>query len=1046
MPMAPTRFRLALVPLVFAIGVTRPALSTAQQPAASRGPTKQMQPADLKAWKNIRQSSLSNDGKWFVYVLAPNEGDATLIIRSTGSDAKETKYPIGEAGGGGGRGGAPGGGSSLTISADSKWLAFTVYPNAAPAGGRAGRGGRAGGAPAATAPAGPTQNKMALVNLATGEKKEFDRVRSFSFNGDKPTYVAMQSYADQAAPAADAAAAAPAGGRGGRGGGGAAAGAGRTEGTDLVLYNLASAEAVNVGNVAEFSFDDSGEWLAYTIDARDQIGNGVQLRNMRTDVVRAIDSDRAMYRHLVWADSLPAIAVLRGKLDTLTRDTLFSIVSFNNVTVPSPKKVVFDPAQHSEFPSSMKIAVERAPRLSDDLSTVFFGIRDAKKANARTVADAGRGASVIQAGAPGAGGTINQPRVTETPDDNPSLVLWHGKDPRLQSQQIVQEAQDRAYNYLSEYRFIDNKFVRLSDDALRTVNTVGHDHYAVGTDTREYETNASYSGRRYEDVYTVDLKTGQRTLLLKKHIPSAQVPSPDGRSILYWGDNAQWWIADAVSGEKTPLTTKAVPTVFADTADDHNNLVTPPLPPIGWAKDGSAVILTDGYDIWKVPVKGGAPINLTTDGKKNQIRYQRLYSFESNGPAVAGGGRGGRGGRGGQAANGIDLSQPMYFGTYGEWTKKEGLAKVDPSKPGAQRLVFDDAKLSFQKAKDADVYVFTKQTATDYPNYYVANSDLVGPNAENAIKSARQLTDANPQQKDFAWTSGVKLINYTSAKGDKLQGALYLPANYEPGKKYPMLVTIYEKRSNLANSYVTPSETSTPNRSIYTSRGYAVFDPDIVYRVNDPGMSAVWCVIPAVKAAIATGMIDSANVGLWGHSWGGYQTAFLVTQTNIFKSAIAGAPLTDMVSMYGSIYWNTGGADQAIFESSQGRFKGNYSDNYDAYIRNSPNFHAKNVKTPLIILANDKDGAVDFNQGITYFNTLRQMNKDVILLEYVGENHGLARPVNMKDYAMRQKDWFDHYLKGAPAPEWMTNGIPRIKMDEYWQQLKTQQAGSTIVP
>ncbi|HTE47888.1 MAG TPA: prolyl oligopeptidase family serine peptidase, partial [Gemmatimonadaceae bacterium] len=765
------------------------------------------------------------------------------------------------------------------------------------------------------------------------------------------------------------------------------------------------------------------------------------------DVVRAIDSDRAMYRRLAWADSGLAVAVLRGKADTLTRDTLFSVVSFNNVTVPSPKKTVFDPAQHSDFPSSMKIAGDRAPKFSEDLNTIFFGIKEAKKtpANGRTVADgAGRGQSVIQAGAPGAGGTINQPRVTDTPDDNPSLVLWHGKDPRLQSQQIVQEAQDRAFNYLSEYRTIDNKFVRLSDDALRTVNLAGHDRYAYGTDSREYDVNASYSGRRYEDVFAVDLKTGERKLILKKHIPSAQVPSPDGRSILYWGDNAQWWIADVVTGEKTQLT-KSVPTVFADTSDDHNNLVVPPVPPIGWAKDGSAVLLSDGFDIWKVPVKGGAAVNLTVDGKKNQIRYQRLYSFDET-AAAAGGGRGGRGGRGGQAANGIDLSHPMYFGTYGEWTKKEGLSKVDVSKPGAQRLVFDDVKYAFQKAKDADVYVFTKQTATEFPNYFVAGADVVGANASTALKSARQLTDANPQQKEFAWTSGVKLVNYTSAKGDKLQGALYLPANYEPGKKYPLLVTIYEKRSNLANSYVTPSETSTPNRSVYTSRGYAVFDPDIVYRVNDPGMSAVWCVIPAVKAAIATGMIDSANVGLWGHSWGGYQTAFLVTQTSIFKSAIAGAPLTDMVSMYGSIYWNTGGADQAIFESSQGRFKGNYSDNYDAYIRNSPNFHAKNVKTPLIILANDKDGAVDFNQGITYFNTLRQMNKDVILLEYVGENHGLARPVNMKDYAMRQKDWFDHYLKGAPAPEWMTNGIPRIKMDEYWQTLKTQQAGSTIVP
>jgi len=334
-----------------------------------------------------------------------------------------------------------------------------------------------------------------------------------------------------------------------------------------------------------------------------------------------------------------------------------------------------------------------------------------------------------------------------------------------------------------------------------------------------------------------------------------------------------------------------VPTVLADTSDDHNNLVTPPIAPIGWSKDGNSVLVSDAFDVWKVPVNGGAAVNLTVDGKKNQIRYQRLYAFERAGRG--GVAPAGRGGRGGALTDGVDLSQPLYFATYGEWTKKEGLSKVDPSKPGAERLVWDDAKFSHQKAKDADVYLYTRQTASEFPNYYVASADL---------KTGRQITDVNPQQKDFAWTSGVKLINYTSAKGDKLQGALYLPANYEPGKKYPLLVTIYEKRSNLAHTYVTPNETSTPNRSIYTSRGYAVLDPDIVYRVNDPGMSAVWCVIPAVKAAIATGMIDSANVGVWGHSWGGYQTAFLVTQTNIFKSAIAGAPLTDMVSMYGSIY------------------------------------------------------------------------------------------------------------------------------------------------
>src|SRR5690606_3092656 len=223
-----------------------------------------------------------------------------------------------------------------------------------------------------------------------------------------------------------------------------------------------------------------------------------------------------------------------------------------------------------------------------------------------------------------------------------------------------------------------------------------------------------------------------------------------------------------------------------------------------------------------------------------------------------------------------------------------------------------------------------------------------------------------------------------------------------------------------------------------------IFDPDIVYEVNDPGMSAVWAVIPAVKAAIETGIVDPERVGLWGHSWGGYQTAFLVTQTNIFRAAIAGAPLTDMVSMYSSVYWNSGNTNQGIFEASQGRFKGNFIENYDAYIRNSPAFHADKVTTPLIILHNDKDGAVDFNQGITYFNTLRQLGKEVILLQYVGENHGLRVEANQKDYAQRMAEWFDHYLLGKPAPDWMKNGVPRLEIEEHLRNRLRQGTPTTV--
>ena len=328
------------------------------------------------------------------------------------------------------------------------------------------------------------------------------------------------------------------------------------------------------------------------------------------------------------------------------------------------------------------------------------------------------------------------------------------------------------------------------------------------------------------------------------------------------------------------------------------------------------------------------------------------------------------------------------------------------------------------KAKNADAYLFTKGSSTEPADFYAADASLANP---------VRLTDQRPQVEPFAWSPGVQLVNYTSDKGDKLQAALFLPANYEKGKSYPTVVNFYEKLSQTANQFSAPSANGF-NRSVYTSNGYAVFVPDIAYRVNDPGMSAVWCMVPAVKAAIATGVVDPKHIGITGHSWGGYQTAFLVTQTDLFAAAVAGAPLTDMVSMYSLVYKNSGGWNGAIFESSQGRFKGGYWDNWDAYYRNSPVFFAKNVHTPLMILHNDKDGAVDFTQGVEYFNTLRRMQKPVIMLEYIGENHSLAKRPNQRDYTVRMREYFDHYLKGAPAPDWMVNGVPRLKMEDHLKE------------
>jgi acetyl esterase/lipase len=515
-------------------------------------------------------------------------------------------------------------------------------------------------------------------------------------------------------------------------------------------------------------------------------------------------------------------------------------------------------------------------------------------------------------------------------------------------------------------------------------------------------------GRQFRDVYTVNLATGERKLALKKN-RWIYGPSPDGTKVLYY-ENKHFHVLDLATGQTRNITA-GVPANFVNVEDDHN-IVDPPRPAWGFSADSRFVLINDGYDVWQVPVAQGTAVNLTVNGSRDGIRHRTRFNLDPD-------------------DRGIDLSEPIYVDVYGEWTKKNGFGRIDPGKPGVKNLTWEDASFGrLMKARKADVIVYSKETRADTPNFY-ATTVAFGP--------AKKISDVYPDQKNFHWSGDAMLLNYTSDKGRKLQGSLFLPANYEKGKQYPMVVYIYERLTQGHNTYARPTSNGF-NRSVYTSNGYAVLMPDITYHVNDPGMSAVWSVVPAVKAAIATGIVDPKKVGIQGHSWGGYQTSFLVTQTDIFAAAVAGAPLTNMISMYSLIYKNTGGTNGAIFESSQGRFTSGYNDNWEAYARNSPVYHAQNVKTPLMILHNDQDGAVDFTQGIEYFNTLRRMDKPVILLEYPGENHGLARPANQQDYTVRMKEWFDHYLKGEPAPDWMKEGIPRLKMDEHInERLKARQ-------
>lgn len=944
------------------------------KPETPKTPTgkKALTIADADTWRSIRGASLSNDGKFFAHRVGPAEGDGEVILRTV-ADGKETKFPAGSGFGG------------LQFSFDSKWFAFTVTPYVKPGSG----------------PGGPRpKSKLVLVNTTSGEKIELEGVSSFTFSGQAATHIAYRKSVEtlSAGPVGGPAAALLPGA--------APSPITASAGSDLVLRELATGTELLFGNVADFSFDKKGQWLVTVIDAAGQVGNGVQLRDMKSGAVYPIESAKAAYRGLRWNEETTGFVVTKSVDDPGYETKWLSIVGFTDLGA-KPTRTAYDPKDDKDFPKDMAISSNGGAAWTDATDAFVFGIGERKKKDEPKKPTPPTGATSGDKKPEGADTEKKdaQPPSTTRPTapsgPKPDLVIWHWKDERLQPMQQVQAASDKVVVYSAIYRIKDKKFLRLADDALKSVSPAPKQKFAIGRDTKPYDYMSNLDGRRYADVYVINMATGEK----KKALTKARYvfsTSPTGTHFLYY-DDGHFFTYDMAAGKSTNITEKITGASFIDTEDDHN-VVKPPRFPVGWSRDGGTVLLSDGWDIWSVKADGSGGTNLTANGKDTATRYQGIAQFET------------------EPKPGIDLTKPLYVGTYGEWTKKDGLVKLEPGKPAVTLLSGDCSFGQPMKARDADVFAFSRQTTVEYPDFYLTDA---------TFKEGKKVTEANPQQKDYLWTTGAKLVDYTGTGGKKLQGVLHLPAGYEPGKKYPTVVYIYEKLSQGTHRYSAPSFRGGFNPAIYTSNGYAVFNPDITYRINDPGVSSMECILPAVDAAIATGIVDAGKVALHGHSWGGYQTAFAVTQTTKFKCAIAGAPLTDLISMYSSVYWNSGSANQPIFESSQGRFTGGYWEQQEAYIRNSPVYFAKQVQTPLVILHNDKDGAVDFTQGIEYYNTLRRLQKPVVMLQYKGENHGLAKTENQKDYAARMREFFDHHLMGKPAPDWWKDGVPHLKMDDH---------------
>ena len=917
-------------------------------------------PLDIQTideWKSIRANALTHNGQWMAYYLNPNDGDAQVILRAV-NDTTEYTFKAGNTRYG-----------RLAFSEDSQWLAFMRYPTKAEA-------------KKAKKSKKPAKNKLVLVKLDDGKETEFDKIKSFAFSGENGQWLAMAKYSDKKGKDAP-------------------------KGADLILRELTSEAQFNFGNISGYAFNKKGDWLALTIDAADQAGNGVWLRHMASGKILVLNSDKAFYEKLNWTEEGDGLALLKGKKNDDYENKCYSVLGYKTLKRSGAKAVAFEPDSLESFPADFTVSPNRAPAWTKDLSRLTFGIHDAKltdKAREKREEDAKKADEEKAEDDKENDKDAKKAKVKkkEEKPDLPKMVIWHWKDKRLQSQQRVQENYNKKFNYLCTYHPSTNRFLRLADDTVRHFSIPEDADFAVGTDRSVYQPLSSVDGRRYVDVYITDLKTGQRDKVLEK-LRWYYGTSPDAKFLLYYKDS-HFFTYEVATGRHYNIT-KNAPVSFVDTEDDHN-VKNRPVRPQGWLKGDRGVLLSDNWDLWKVDPKGGKAVNLTLDGKTKNIRYQRRFRLDRD-------------------EDGIDFSTPQYFRIYGEFDKKGGIARIDKGKPGASHLLWGDAQYTrLVKAEHAPVYLYTRETNSDFPDYYATTASL---------SNGRRITKANPQQAETAWCPGYKIVEYTNDRGEKLQGILYLPAGYEEGKKYPTIVYMYEKLSQNANRYPTPN-LWVYEHTFHTSNGYAVLNPDITYALNDPGKSSVGCIMPCLDAAIATGVVDAANVGVHGHSWGGYQTAFIVTQTDRFKAAIAGAALTNMISMYSSIYWNTGTANSAIFESSQARFLGGYWDNLEAYQRNSPVYYAQNVKTPLLLLHNDKDGAVDYNQGVEYYNTLRRMQKPVVMLEYKGENHGLRKPENLKDYLMRMKQYWDYHLKGAEAPQWWTEGVDYLDIKDHLKE------------
>jgi len=606
---------------------------------------------------------------------------------------------------------------------------------------------------------------------------------------------------------------------------------------------------------------------------------------------------------------------------------------------------------------------------------------------------------------------------TLTPEfERVSVDVWHYNDDYLQPVQLKNLQQELNKAYLARYDFDKKAVVQIGTPAFRSVIQTqegdGAVFYGMADEGKRIATQ--WLGGSYMDIYAIDPMSGTKKMI-QKNIKGNAYASSTGKYLVMYNDIARKYSVYSAESQQVAALGADIKLPLYDVENDVPDEPNP-YGVAGWLEDDQALLVYDQFDIWQVdPAGKKASVNITNGlGRKNQLVFRNINLNREE--------------------RFIKKDQQLLLNVFNRKNKGSGLKAYTL---GTGFTITDIAAATLPlrisavaKAKNAELISFGTETFERSTNIAVA-----ALNANTLMKdvlAATVLHQPNPQQAQYNWGT-AELFTWKAYTGKMAEGIIYKPEDFDSKKKYPMIAYFYERSSDGLYGYSAPAPTpSRLNIPFFVSRGYIVFVPDIWYKTGYPGQGAYDYIVSGTRAVVAKGYVDSTKLGLQGQSWGGYQIAHVITRTPLYAAAWAGAPVANMTSAYGGIRWGTGLNRQFQYEKTQSRIGASLWEKPNLYIENSPLFHFPKVKTPVVVMANDADGAVPWYQGIEMFTALRRLGKQVWMLNYNNEDHNLVERKNRKDIQIREQQFFDYLLKGEKPAKWIAEGVPAVMKGRDW--------------